>query len=131
MDRLRFGIFMAPFHAHGNPTAALQRDLATIELLDELDYDEAWIGEHHSCGTEIIADPFVFAAAAFERTKHIKIGTGVASIPYHNPLWTADKALLLDHLSRGRFMLGVGPGALPTDAHMIGIHPSEQRSCTC
>jgi limonene 1,2-monooxygenase len=127
MDRLRFGIFMAPFHAHGNPTAALQRDLATIELLDELDYDEAWIGEHHSCGTEIIADPFVFAAAAFERTKHIKIGTGVASIPYHNPLWTADKALLLDHLSRGRFMLGVGPGALPTDAHMIGIHPSEQR----
>jgi limonene 1,2-monooxygenase len=128
MDRLRFGIFMAPFHnPKGNPNTALQRDLATIEWLDHLGFDEAWIGEHHSCGTEIIADPFIFAGVALERTRHIKVGTGVASVPYHNPLWTADRAILLDHLSRGRFMLGVGPGALPTDAHMIGIHPSEQR----
>lgn len=128
MDKLRFGIFLAPFHdPRGNPTAALERDLKLIEHLDALDFDEVWVGEHHSCGTEIIADPFVFAAAALTRTKHIKVGTGVASVPYHNPLWTADKALLLDHMSRGRFMLGVGPGALPTDAHMIGIHPSEQR----
>ena len=128
MDKLRFGIFMAPFHdTKGNPNAALQRDLALIEWLDHLGFDEAWIGEHHSCGTEIIADPFIFASAALQRTNHIKLGTGVISVPYHNPLWTADRAILLDHLSRGRFMLGVGPGALPTDAHMVGIHPSEQR----
>lgn len=128
MDRLRFGIFMAPFHdPKGNPTAALQRDLSLVQWLDELGYDEAWFGEHHSCGTEWIADPFIFAAVAAERTKNIKLGTGVCSVPYHNPLWTADKAIMLDHLTRGRFMLGVGPGALPTDAHMIGIQPSEQR----
>ncbi|MDA3040386.1 MAG: LLM class flavin-dependent oxidoreductase, partial [Actinomycetota bacterium] len=92
-----------------------------------LDFDEVWGGEHHSCGTEIVSDPMIFCATALERTRRIKLGTGVLSVPYHNPLWTADRAILLDHLSRGRFMLGVGPGALPTDAHMIGIHPTDQR----
>ena len=85
--RLRFGIFMAPFHPAGeNPTLALQRDLELIEHLDALGWDEAWIGEHHSAGTEIIASPEIFIAAAAERTKHIKLGTGVISVAYHNPL---------------------------------------------
>ena len=59
MSRLRFGIFMAPFHAPAgqNPTTALARDVAMIKQLDELGYDEAWIGEHHSAGFEIIASP--------------------------------------------------------------------------
>ena len=128
MSRMRFGIFMAPFNDHRhNPNAALHRDLRLVEHLDYLGFDEVWVGEHHSCGTEIVADPMIFCATAIERTRTIKLGTGVLSIPYHNPIWTADRAILLDHLSRGRFMLGVGPGALPTDAHMIGIHPSEQR----
>ncbi|MEM9562695.1 MAG: LLM class flavin-dependent oxidoreductase [Actinomycetota bacterium] len=128
MQRMKFGIFHAPFHDHAtNPNANLHRDLELIRHLDYLGFDEAWIGEHHSCGTEIIADPMVFCAAALERTRNIKLGTGVLSVPYHNPLWVADRITLLDHLSRGRFMFGAGPGALPTDAHMIGIHPSEQR----
>lgn len=128
MSRLNFGVFMAPFHdPRGNPNAALHRDLALVEYLDHIGFDEAWFGEHHSCGTELIGDPFIFAAAAAERTRRIKLGTGVASVPYHHPLWMADKAVQLDHMTRGRFMLGVGPGALPTDAHMIGIHPSQQR----
>jgi limonene 1,2-monooxygenase len=126
---MRFGIFMAPFHAPTgqNPTTALARDVATIKLLDELGYDEAWIGEHHSCGVEIIAEPAIFIAHVAQETRHIKLGTGVLSLPYHNPLWVADRLILLDHLTRGRVMLGLGPGALPTDAAMIGIDPSEQR----
>jgi limonene 1,2-monooxygenase len=130
MSRLRFGIFMAPFHSPPgqNPTTALARDVSTIELLDQLGYDEAWIGEHHSCGTELIASPEIFIAHVAGRTRHIKLGTGVLSLPYHNPLWVADRAILLDHLLRGRFMLGLGPGALPTDAAMIGIEPAEQRA---
>ena len=129
MSRLRFGIFMAPFHAPPgqNPTTALARDVATIRLLDELGYDEAWVGEHHSCGTELIASPEIFIAHVASQTQHIKLGTGVLSLPYHNPLWVADRAILLDHLLRGRFMLGLGPGALPTDAAMIGIDPADQR----
>jgi limonene 1,2-monooxygenase len=128
MDRLRFGIFLAPFHPAGeNPTLALQRDLELIEHLDRLDYDEAWIGEHHSAGTEIIASPEIFIAAAAERTKHIKLGTGVTSITYHNPLWVAERMVLLDHLTRGRAMLGCGPGSLPTDSMMLGLDPTDTR----
>jgi limonene 1,2-monooxygenase len=127
-DRLRFGIFMAPFHPAGdNPTLALERDLALIDHLDRLGWDEAWIGEHHSAGTEIIASPEIFIATAAQRTRHIKLGTGVISVSYHNPLWVAERAVLLDHLTRGRFMLGLGPGSLPTDAVMIGLDQSQTR----
>jgi len=128
MDRLRFGTFLAPFHPAGeNPTLALQRDLELVEHLDRLGYDEAWIGEHHSAGTELIGSPEIFIAAAAERTKHIKLGTGVTSIAYHNPLWVAERMLLLDHLTRGRAMLGCGPGSLPTDSMMLGLTPTDTR----
>jgi limonene 1,2-monooxygenase len=125
---LRFGIFLAPFHKAGrNPTLLLEQDLALLEHLDRLGYDEAWIGEHHSAGWEIIASPEVFIAAAAARTRHIRLGTGVISLPYHHPLHVADRMVLLDHLTRGRVMLGVGPGQLASDAHMLGIDTSRQR----
>jgi limonene 1,2-monooxygenase len=127
-DRLRFGIFLAPFHPAGeNPTLALERDMQLLEHLDRLGWDEAWIGEHHSAGSEIIASPEIFIAAAAARTRHIKLGTGVVSVSYHNPLWVAERAVLLDHLTRGRFMLGIGPGSLPTDAAMVGLDQSQTR----
>ncbi|WP_033290590.1 LLM class flavin-dependent oxidoreductase [Amycolatopsis jejuensis] len=128
MSRLRFGAFLAPFHKPGqNPALALQRDLELIEHLDRLGYDEAWLGEHHSAGSEIIASPEIFIAAAAERTRQIKLGTGVTSIAYHNPLWVADRMVMLDHLTRGRAMLGCGPGSLPTDSSMIGLSPTDTR----
>jgi limonene 1,2-monooxygenase len=127
-EYLKFGIFLAPFHPVGqNPTLALERDLELIEHLDALGFDEAWFGEHHSAGYEIIASPEVFIAAAAQRTKHIKLGTGVSSLPYHHPFMLADRLVLLDHLTRGRLMIGVGPGALPSDAFMMGIDPAKQR----
>jgi limonene 1,2-monooxygenase len=127
-DHLKFGIFLAPFHPVGqNPTLALERDLQLIEHLDVLGFDEAWIGEHHSAGFEIIASPEVFIAAAAQRTRHIRLGTGVSSLPYHHPFMLADRLVLLDHLTRGRLMIGVGPGALPSDAFMMGIDPVRQR----
>jgi limonene 1,2-monooxygenase len=126
---LRFGIFMAPFHPPGqNPTLALERDLDLIVHLDRLGFDEAWIGEHHSGGYEIIASPEVFIAVAAERTRNIRLGTGVVSLPYHQPLMVAQRLVLLDHLTKGRVMLGVGPGALPSDAFMLGIDPAVQRA---
>ncbi len=121
---LRFGIFMPPMHKTGvNPTLALHRDLELIEHLDRLGYAEAWIGEHHSAGIELIASPEVFIAAAAERTKHIKLGTGVNSLPYHHPFILADRIVMLDHLTRGRMMFGAGPGQLTSDAAMLGIDP--------
>jgi limonene 1,2-monooxygenase len=125
---MRFGLFMAPFHPTGqNPTLALERDLDLIEHLDRLGFDEVWIGEHHSGGYEIIASPEVFIAAAAARTKYIRLGSGVNSLPYHHPLMLADRFVLLDHLTRGRVMLGCGPGQLTSDAHMLGIPSDEQR----
>jgi limonene 1,2-monooxygenase len=128
MQRMDFGVFLAPFHpVNENPTLSLQRDFELIEWLDRLGYDEAWIGEHHSAGYEIIASPEVFIAAAAERTRHIKLGTGVSSVPYHHPLILADRIMQLDHQTRGRVMFGVGPGALPSDAFMMGIDVQRQR----
>lgn len=119
---------MAPFHPpEHSPSISLETDLQLLEHMDMLGFDEAWIGEHHSAGSEIIASPEIFIAAAAARTSNIKLGTGVVSLPYHNPLWTAERMVLLDHLTKGRVMFGVGPGALPTDAAMLGLEPSEMR----
>ena len=125
---MKFGIFLAPFHRVGeNPTLAMSRDMELIEWLDYLGYDEAWIGEHHSAGWELIASPEIFMAAAIERTRHINLGSGVTSLPYHHPLMVANRFVQLDHMSRGRTMLGCGPGALVSDAYMMGIEPVVQR----
>lgn len=125
---LKFGIFLAPFHRLGeNPTLAIGRDLELIEWLDHLGFDEAWIGEHHSAGWETIASPELIIAAAAERTRHIRLGSGVTSLPYHHPLMVANRFVQLDHMTRGRAMLGCGPGALPSDAYMLGIEPVDQR----
>jgi limonene 1,2-monooxygenase len=126
--KLRHGVFMAPFHKMDeNPTMLFQQDLDLMELLDKFGYHEAWIGEHHSAGMETIASPEIFIAAAAERTKNIRFGTGVISLPYHNPLMVAERIIQLDHMTRGRVMFGVGPGLLASDALMLGIDPSVQR----
>lgn len=128
MNRMRFGIFLAPFHKPGiNPTLALEQDLELVQWLDRCDYDEVWFGEHHSAGSEISADPMLMIATASQRTRHIKLGTGVVSVSYHNPLWVAERIVQLDHLTRGRVMLGVGPGSLPTDAAMVGLTQEHTR----
>jgi limonene 1,2-monooxygenase len=104
---LKFGIFLAPFHdTDENPTQAMERDMLLLEHLDGLGYDEAWIGEHHSGGFEIIACPEMFIAGAAARTRHIRLGTGVVSLPYHHPFTLAGRITLLDHMTRGRAMFG-------------------------
>jgi limonene 1,2-monooxygenase len=125
---MKFGIFMAPFHRLGeNPTLALERDLQLIEWLDELGYDEAFVGEHHSAGWEIISSPEIFMGVAATRTKRIMLGSGVVSVPYHHPFHIANRFALLDQLTHGRVILGCGPGALSSDAYMMGIETTTQR----
>ncbi len=126
--RLRHGLFCAPLHpVDEDPNMLIHRDLELMEWVDKLGYDEAWIGEHHSAGFETIASPELFIAAAVERTRHIRFGTGVISLPYHNPLTVANRAIQLDHQSRGRVIFGFGPGLLVSDANMLGIDPKTQR----
>ncbi|MGE0387609.1 MAG: LLM class flavin-dependent oxidoreductase [Gammaproteobacteria bacterium] len=125
---LRHGAFVAPFHQmHENPSLCLRRDFELVEHMDGLGFHEAWIGEHHSAGFETIASPELFIAAAAERTRHIRLGTGVVSLPYHHPLMVANRIVQLDHQTQGRVMFGVGPGLLASDALMLGIDPTVQR----
>ncbi len=121
VNNLEHGIFLAPYHDVGeSPTVALRRDLELVEWVEKLGFAEAWFGEHHSTGWEIIGSPELMIAAAAERTGRIRLGTGVVSLPYHNPLMVANRILQLDHMTMGRVMFGMGPGLLPTDAEMIG-----------
>ncbi len=125
---LRCGTFLPPFHPlDEDPSLCMQRDFELIEHMDRLGFDEAWIGEHHSGGFEILASPELFIAAAAERTSRIRLGTGVISLPYHNPLNVAGRILQLDHQTRGRAMFGFGPGLLNSDAQMLGINAESQR----
>ena len=126
--KLRYGAFCGPHHAlNENPTLCLQRDLELAEHLEYLGFDELWYGEHHSAGWELIASPEVMIAAAAERTSRIKLGSAVSSVPYHQPLMLAERFSQLDHMTRGRVMLGMGPGSLASDAKMMGIEVSKQR----
>ncbi len=128
MSRMRFGVFLAPHHPIGeHPTLQIRRDIELAEHCDKLGFDEFWCGEHHSGGWETIGSPEMFLAAAGERTSRIMLGTGVISLPYHHPFNVAQRIVQLDHLTRGRAMLGVGPGALPSDAFTLGIAPAVQR----
>lgn len=124
MTALKFGGFLAPHHPIGeSPMLQFQRDLDLVQHLDRLGYTEFWCGEHHSTGWEVIASPEMFLAAAAQRSHRIKLGTGVVSLPYHHPFHVAQRMVQLDHMSQGRAVFGSGPGALPSDAHMLGLDP--------
>ncbi|CAN5227794.1 LLM class flavin-dependent oxidoreductase [soil metagenome] len=125
---LKFGVFLPPQNIVGiNPTLAIRRTLELAEHLDQLGFDEIWFGEHHSGGAELVASPELIIAAAAERTQHIRLGTGVISLPYHNPFQVAQRIVQLTHMTRGRVMFGAGPGQLPTDANMFGIDAVQLR----
>lgn len=125
---LRFGVFYPSQNVVGlNPTLALRRSVELAVHLDQLGFDEIWFGEHHSGGTELSASPELMIAAAAERTTTIRLGTGVISLPYHQPFQVAARMVQLSHMTRGRAMFGAGPGQLPTDALMLGMDATALR----
>ena len=128
MARMKFGAFLAPHHPIGeHPMLQMRNDIKFATHLDELGFDEFWIGEHHSTGWEMVASPEMFLAAVGEHTQRIRLGTGVISLPYHHPFNVAQRIVQLDHMTRGRVIFGTGPGALPSDAYVLGIDPMTQR----
>ena len=125
---MKFGLFMMPLHhPTENPTLAFQRDLQLIEYVEDLGFEEIWVGEHHTGGWETIPSPDIFISAAAQRTKRIRIGTGVVSLPFQHPFVVAERMAFLDHLTYGRIMLGVGPGVLPSDAKLFGLEAAQLR----
>jgi alkanesulfonate monooxygenase SsuD/methylene tetrahydromethanopterin reductase-like flavin-dependent oxidoreductase (luciferase family) len=121
---MRFGYFMMPMHAPGSDVSVtLQTDLAQIERLDQLGFHEAWIGEHFTAEWENIPAPDIFIGAALQRTRSIKLGTGVTCLPNHSPFHLAHRIAMLDQLARGRFLWGIGSGGFPGDFEVVGIDP--------
>ncbi|MET0135379.1 MAG: LLM class flavin-dependent oxidoreductase [Kibdelosporangium sp.] len=124
----RFGCFTSPLHAPGaDPYLLLQEDLQLAADLDRLGFDELWVGEHHSGGWASLSGPDLFIATAAQRARRIKFATGVLGLPYHHPFLVAERAVLLDHLTDGRFILGAGSGAYQSDMHILGIDPASTR----
>jgi len=125
---MRYGYFMMPMHVPGSdPGETLDTDFAQIERLDELGFEEAWIGEHFTAEWENIPAPDIFIAAALQRTKRIKLGTGVTCLPNHNPFHLAHRIAMIDQMARGRFLWGVGSGGFPGDFEVAGIDPKSGR----
>lgn len=124
----RIGVFLSPVHETGqDPHLAIRRNLDLVDLLDDLNVDEAWFGEHHSLGWGLVGAPETMIAAASQRTRQIKLAHGVVPLSGHHPFHVASRAVHLDHLTRGRYILGVGPG-VPFDAGMFGLEPAVQRT---
>jgi alkanesulfonate monooxygenase SsuD/methylene tetrahydromethanopterin reductase-like flavin-dependent oxidoreductase (luciferase family) len=118
---MRLGMFMMPLHPPGrNVTETLQEDRETILLADRLGYCEAYVGEHVTDAAESITSSMVFLASLIAETKQIKLGTGTLNLPNSHPAAVAAQAAMLDHLLKGRFIMGISPGGLMSDAEVFG-----------
>jgi alkanesulfonate monooxygenase SsuD/methylene tetrahydromethanopterin reductase-like flavin-dependent oxidoreductase (luciferase family) len=118
---MRLGIFMMPVHPPERSfTETLAEDEEKALLADRLGFEEMWLGEHFSATTEPIASPLIYFANLLRRTTNLRFGTGVICLPNHDPVIVAAEVAQFDHMSQGRFMLGVGPGGLLSDFELFG-----------
>ncbi|MGE0629516.1 MAG: LLM class flavin-dependent oxidoreductase [Hyphomicrobiaceae bacterium] len=122
---MKFSFFMMPcHHPRENPALAFQRDIELIQFADYLGFDEFMIGEHHSGGWETMPAPEMALAMAAAKAQRIRLGTSVFSAPFHHPFHLAERMCFLDHLTRGRAILGVGPCSLVTDKILFNMDES-------
>lgn len=118
---MKLGMFMMPLHPPGrNVTETLQEDRETILLADRLGFCEAYVGEHVTDAAETITSSMVFLASLIAETKQIKLGTGTINLPNSHPAAVAAQAAMMDHLLKGRFIMGISPGGLMSDAEVFG-----------
>ena len=119
---MEVGYFTMPSHP---PECGLKEghdwDLQVLRWLDELGYQEAWIGEHHTAPWEPNPTPDLLVAQALMQTKKLRIGPGGFLLPYHHPAELANRVAMLDHLSEGRLNFGVAASGLPSDWAMFNV----------
>jgi alkanesulfonate monooxygenase SsuD/methylene tetrahydromethanopterin reductase-like flavin-dependent oxidoreductase (luciferase family) len=119
---LRLGQFMMPLHPAGRPLHAyLAEDTEKTLLMEQLGFDELFIGEHFSAATEPYPSPLMFAASLLPRTERLVFATGVINAPLRHPALIAAEAAQFDHMSKGRFILGIGTGSTPTDIELVNV----------
>ena len=118
---MRLGFFTMPMHPeHRSWVETLKEDRAAFILADKLGYYDAFCGEHIADTIENVTNSFQFLATLINDTKTIKLATGTANLSQTHPVLIAAHAAMFDHLSEGRFILGVSAGALPADAELLG-----------
>ena len=119
---IKLGYFTMPVHPpQRNPTETLREDREIIILADQLGFHDAFVGEHLSDKIENITSSMLFLATLIHSTKTIKLGTGTTNLSHMHPVLVASHAAMFDHLAQGRFILGISPGALASDAEVLGI----------
>ena len=119
---MKLGMFMMPMHALGrDPSQTLREDRETVILADQLGFHDVFIGEHLTDSTENITNSMMFLATLIHATKTIKLGTGTCNLSQMHPTLIAAQAAMFDHLSDGRFIFGISPGALPSDFEALGM----------
>jgi len=119
---MRLGMFMMPLHpAHREPALTLQEDREAIILADKLGFYDAFVGEHLTEKSENVTNSFIFLATLINDTKNIKLGTGTSNLSHTHPTLVAAHAAMFDHLAKGRFIFGISPGALSSDAEALGM----------
>jgi alkanesulfonate monooxygenase SsuD/methylene tetrahydromethanopterin reductase-like flavin-dependent oxidoreductase (luciferase family) len=119
---MRLGYFTMPLHpAHRAPAQTLQEDREAVILADKLGFHDAFVGEHLTEKSENITNSFIFLASLVHATERIKLATGTSNLSHSHPALIASHAAMFDHLSRGRFIFGVSPGALRSDAEALGL----------
>ena len=117
---MHLGMFMMPVHPPGRPMwSTLAEDSEKSILADRLGFEELWMGEHFTATTEPYPSPLLFLGGLVAQTKHLKFGTAVINVPLHHPAIIAAEAAQFDHMSKGRFMLGIGPGGLVSDFELF------------
>ncbi len=126
---MKFGAFLMPSHPPERSIRDGQlRDLKDLELLESLGFEEAWIGEHFTAAWEPCPAPDLLIAQALLRTKRIRLGPLGHLLPFHHPVELAHRVAYLDHMAEGRYQLGVGVGAMPTDFDLFGLDASGGRN---
>src|SRR5262245_11191664 len=119
---MRLGYFTMPVHPMGrNWTETLREDRDAIILADQLGFYDAFMGEHLTDRCENVTNSLLFHASRIPETKTIKLATGTANLSHMHPVLIAQQAAMFDHMAEGRFILGVSPGALTSDAEALGI----------
>mgnify|MGYP006273675531 CR=1 FL=1 len=119
---MRLGYFTMPLHPlERNPTETLQEDRQAVILADKLGFYDAFVGEHLTDLAENVTNSMIFLATLIGETKTIKLGTGTSNLSHSHPTLIAAHAAMFDHLSKGRFIFGISPGALASDAEALGI----------
>src|SRR5947209_12249721 len=119
---MRLGYFTLPLHPlHRDPAVTLQEDREAVILADKLRFHDAFVGEHLTDAQANMTTGFIFLATLIGETKAIRLGTGTANLSHSHPALIAAHAAMFDHLAKGRFIFGISPGTLASDAEALGM----------